>query len=86
MVRKQSGKKKKKKVGAGFSEHRARKTGNSQGNAPLFHTTHQVQSMQCIVKLKETFHSDTIKQSREVNTVELYIFASYSYPSHCPLT
>lgn len=66
-----------KKWGQAFrSIGQERLASNSQGNAPLFHTTHQVQSMQCIVKLKETFHSDTIKQSREVNTVKLYIFAS----------
>lgn len=58
---------------------------NNQGTPVFFHQTRQVQSMQCTVKLKETFHSDTIKQSREGNTVKLYILASLSYPYHCSL-
>lgn len=33
--------------------------------------------MQCIVKLQQIFHFDTIKQSREVNTVKLTVYICF---------
>lgn len=46
-------------------------------DAPLFIKLSKVQSMQCIVKLQQIFRFDTIKQSREVNTVKLTVYICF---------
>lgn len=44
---------------------------------PVFIKLSKVQSMQCIVKLPSIFCFDTIKQSREVNTVKLTVYICF---------
>ena len=64
--------------GAGISKEGARKTGKHMPwDAPVFIKLSKVQSMQCIVKLRSIFCFDTIKQSREVNTVKLTVYICF---------
>lgn len=66
------------KKGAGISKEGARKTAKHMPrDAHLFMKLSKVQSMQCIVKLQQVFCFDTIKQSREVNTVKLTVYICF---------
>lgn len=73
MVRKQCGR----KGGRHFKGRSKEDWQTYATGCPVFIKLSKVQSMQCIVKLPLIFCFDTIKQSREVNTVKLTVYICF---------